>query len=528
MYGVMIVDDEDRIRQGLTKLIEWEEYGLEVIAEAANGKAALEKLDEMQINIVITDIKMPLMDGIKLIQEIHNRKLGIRIIVLSGYDDFSFVKNAMKCGAENYLLKPINKEELLSTIKDMLEDMETKRLFEIQNRAGLVYLRNNTLNHIIKNEIKLNELRDKSELLELDIIWKSNMQIAIIQPQFVYRENNSGSEGKEILLSSIFNICEKSIEQGNSCIIFTDSNSNIVFILDGTVYGAETIKSELIKCQKNMLMYLKIHSSAAVGNLVESHRNLHQSYEQALKALDYKIVYGHDKVIFYSDIQNHFERSQENIFLHDEWIANCITALQKDELVICIDKIFSAIKIQSGVLSPEQIRNITMKLIINILHKAREFYINTEKIMNHNEYMVFGTISQANDIEELKRITLDIGLKVIEDIQQLQNRKYSKLVSHVISYIEENFSMQDICLKTLANQMDISAVHLGRTFKNETGIFFSDYLNRIRIQEAKKMLLETNIKIRDITEKVGFVNTSYFFTVFKKFAGVTPGEIRQV
>lgn len=530
MYKVLIVDDEIRIRQGLSRLIEWEEYGLEIAAEAINGVDALKQLEGKDINVIITDIKMPVMDGIQLIQEINKRKLDIRIIVLSGFDDFSFVKNAMKLGAENYLLKPVNKEELLNTIKDMLEDLESKRITDIKSRAGLSYLRNNTLNRIVKNEIRLNELRDKSELLELDI-WKAGMQVAIFQPYLIDGKNLAGEsdeeEGRDIL-SSILGICESTVKAYSDCITFIDSNGRIVFIFSQAEEKTELNKKILARCQQEVISQLEIHSTIGLGSIVESQRNLYQSYEQAVQTLDYKIVYGLDKIIFYLDIQNRFEGKQEIIQSFEERIENCITALQKDDLTAYIDRIYDGIKAQGTNISPEQVRNITMKIIINIFHKAREFFIDTEKIINHNEYMVFWSISKATDIEELRKLSVEIGLKVIDAILQQQNKKYSKTVDYAVRYIQNNFGNQDLCLKTLANQMDVSAVHLGRIFKNETGMFFSDYLNQIRIQEAKRMLLETNIKIRDITEKVGFVNTSYFFTVFKKVMGVTPGEIRQV
>ncbi len=529
MHRVMIVDDEIRIRQGLSRLIEWEEYGLEIAGEAINGVDALKKLEENHISVIITDIKMPVMDGIELIKEINKRKLDVRIIVLSGFDDFSFVKNAMKLGAENYLLKPVNKEELINTIRDMLEDMESKRISDIQSRAGLTYLRNNTLNRIIKNEIRLNELKDRSELLELDI-WKSGMQVAIFQPYLINDRSSpegEAEEGKD-LRSSILEICERVVNPCSDCITFIDSNERIVFIFSWVLERQELNKSLLSRCQQGVMSQLGIHSTVALGEVVESQKYLHQSYEQAVQTLDYKIVYGLDKIIQYTDIQNRFEEKHENENLYVEWIENCIAALQEDDLNSCIDRVYSGIKAQGTGISPEQVRNITMKIIITIFHKAREFFIDTEKIINHNEYMVFWSISKAEDIEELKKLSADIGLKVIEAIRRRQNKKYSKTVDYVMTYIRDNYGNQDICLKTLANRMDVSAVHMGRIFKNETGMFFSDYLNQVRIQEAKKLLLETNIKIRDITEMVGFVNTSYFFTVFKKVMGVTPGEIRQV
>ncbi|WP_040761287.1 response regulator transcription factor [Ruminiclostridium cellobioparum] len=527
MQKVMIVDDELRIRQGLAKLIEWEEYGLEIVCEAANGKDALRQLEENEINVIVTDIKMPVMDGIELIKEINKRALDVRIIVLSGFDDFSFVKNAMKLGAENYLLKPVNKEELLGTIKDMLEDIKSKRISDIQNRAGLTYLRNNTLNRIVKNEIKPNELRDKSELLELNI-WTSSMQVAIFQPYLPNgKENESHEEGQD-LLSAIFSICEESVKPYADCITFIDSNGRIVYIFNLAGEKLERNKSLLLNCQQKVIAGLGIHSAVALGSIVESQKHIHLSYQQAVQSLDYKIVYGPDRIILYSEIRKRFEHKHEEVNIYEEWIQNCISASKAEELTACIDNVFRDIKDQGTGISPEQVRNITMKIILAIFHKAREFFINTEKIIDYNEYMVFWSISKADDIDELRKLSIDIGIKVINAVQQQQSKRYSKTVEYIINYIQNNYSQQDICLKTMANQMDVSAVHLGRIFKNETGMFFSDYLNQIRIQEAKRMLVETNIKIRDITEKVGFVNTSYFFTVFKKVMGVTPGEIRQV
>jgi two-component system, response regulator YesN len=522
MFKVLIIDDEFRIREGLKSIIEWEEYGIEIAGEASNGREALDLILKLKPNIIITDIKMPAMDGIELIKEIRNLGLNTRIVVLSGYDDFKLVKSAMKYGAENYLLKPVNSEELKITLSEIVDDLNKNIRSEIQIREGIKYLKNSTLNRVVKNEIHISELRDKMELLGINL-YASKVCVALIEAYLPPEEIVESTI--EDYNPSILSICEE-FSSHLDCIIFTDIKGNIVFIFKNIEEGYIAVKEFLEKCIKAIAAACKIDINAYVGNIVDTHRDINLSYNQALESTHYKIVCGLNRVILFSEIPNVFEKKLVNLPIDFELIRNSIRTFNKNELIAYIDKFYTELIAGSG--NPLLIRNITVKIIIQIINIMVEFKLDGSSELNVYDYTIFNRVSDADDVRLLKELVIETGCKTIAFISAAHNKKYSRLVSEAAQFIEKNYMQNNISLKILAYEMKVSATHLGRIFKAETGEYFSDYVNKVRVEKAKNLLLNTDIKINDIANLTGFNNNAYFYTIFKKWMNINPGDLRNV
>ena len=170
MYRVFIVDDEPLICKGLRETIEWDSLGLEISGEAHNGAEAMSMIATMHPHILITDIRMPGMDGIALIKSIRENDMAIRIIILSGYSDFVFLKEAIRLGVDGYLLKPIDPDELISNLRNLVTVIEEEMMKSSRIYQGMELLRTNTLNRLITNEIGRNEFEEKAELLDLQLV----------------------------------------------------------------------------------------------------------------------------------------------------------------------------------------------------------------------------------------------------------------------------------------------------------------------------------------------------------------------
>ena len=169
MYRVIIVDDEPVIRRGLRETIEWDALGLEVAGEAADGAEALKLIREIRPEILITDIRMPEMDGIELIREVKKLELNIKITILSGYSDYDYLKAAIRLGVDNYLLKPIDNDELISNLKNAVSEIEKEAAISLQIRQGTVLLRSNTLRRLVTGNISPEELKEKAEFLHIPL-----------------------------------------------------------------------------------------------------------------------------------------------------------------------------------------------------------------------------------------------------------------------------------------------------------------------------------------------------------------------
>ncbi|MBN7575774.1 response regulator transcription factor [Clostridium beijerinckii] len=529
MYGVLIVDDESIIREGLIEIICWEEYGMKIIGQASNGEEALKIIKSHNPKIVITDIRMPFMNGIELIKAIKLNSMNIRTIVLSGYDDFLYVREAMKYGAENYILKPVDKDELNNTIKEILERIENEMFSESQKKESTVLLRNNTLNRIISNEITLKEFREKQELLEINL-YCSQMCIAVIECNF-YEISEAVDEENSVHLKRFkaLNICEEIIERYIHGIVFEDKIGNITVIFrntDAEITFAE-VNEILNKCINGIEKHLKISSVAAVGAMISSHRDLHRSYKEAIESLNYKFIFGYNKVLFFDSIRGYKKKNTDILMINFDLISNHIKLCKEDEVKSYISQIYDCIIEGKQNIEQDLIINGSLELLICIFNAAKEFNINAKDLLSFKNH-AFSEIENVRDINALKEKLLESVAEIFNIIRQLKNKKFSKVVSNSIKHIEKKYYSQEISLKTLSNSMNINSAYLGRIFKTETGEFFTDYLNKVRIDKAKELLLNTNLKASDISVKVGFVNNNYFYTIFKKYTGINPGDFRKV
>lgn len=210
MYRLILIDDESHIRRGLCALIPWDEFGIEIVGEADNGRTALELIKTLHPDIAIADIKMPHMDGIELLKEVNKLSQKPKFVMLSGFDQFNFVRSAMRMGAQNYLLKPVDAEELKSTISELVACLDDEAAKKQQFDESMQALLNSTLNRLLSNRIEVRELREKCQLL--DITLRCNcMAVGIIRPLF----DNQDISLRWIMFNSL-DIC-RSMEK----IIFT-------------------------------------------------------------------------------------------------------------------------------------------------------------------------------------------------------------------------------------------------------------------------------------------------------------------
>lgn len=526
MYKVLIVDDEIGIREGLEYLIDWEEFGAAIIGAASNGQEALEAIRAHKPDIMIADIRMPVMDGLALMKEIHQLGLPIRVIVLSGYDEFTYVREAMKYGAENYLLKPVDGEELSNSVKEIVKNLDDKRFVEIKNRESIQILKNNTLSRIVRNDISFKEYVEKTEFLNIDLNFEF-MQVAVIELGLAYDAVEQHSENQWKKFASM-NICEEITANYSNALVFTDPSDHIVILFREPNLGSicETqIRRLLSECMDQINRILHIHCFSSVGSAVSSHRELGLSYRQAISFLDYKLALGLDKTAFYTNSTSNTSIQGSLLTIDTERLKDLIRTRNKTELMAYVRTIFGSYD-EGDPFTPTQIRDLLIEIVIAILNVTREFQADGRRIIDLNEFTL-KLHSTKNLMEMLDEIEKIVG-NSITHIQHVTEKRYSKIVQDAIDYVKENYFSPDISLKTLSVLIGVNAAYLGRAFKEETGEFFSDYLMKLRIERAKHLLNTSSLKVSEISSRIGLLNSNYFYTLFKKHTGMNPGDFRQV
>lgn len=278
MYRVVIADDESIIRKGLRESVEWDSLGLEISGEAGDGVEALGIIKANKPHILITDISMPEMDGIKLIKEVKNIDLNIKIIILSGFSDYAFLKEAIKLGVESYLLKPIDNDELISNLIDSVNNIE-KEIFETtQLHQGTGLLRANTLNRLVTNGISLSEFEEKASFLDISLEAEKYLCAVCVAENI---GSGAFSNYEQLAMLAVHNICNELAENGGA--VFIDAKGRVVFLFSniGEDDLRTTADAVLANASGQVLEHLGISLTASVGMTVSSVGDIWRSYDSA-------------------------------------------------------------------------------------------------------------------------------------------------------------------------------------------------------------------------------------------------------
>lgn len=522
MYKLLIVDDENQIREGLKKILNWEEYGIEICGEAFNGKQALAMIENILPQIVLTDIKMPEMDGISLLKELKAKGLATKVIVLSGYDDFSLVRQAMKYGAVDYLLKPTGKEELIQIIEellDVLEDFENRE----ESREGGDIARNHFLNRLITGSINAMEYREKSELLEINFK-KGWLAVAKLKKRGI----QSGEKDLQQENITILRRCQKYFEEKKIGMPFMNTGDDIVIILKDI---AENKKVNIYKEQLEELLNIlekefSVSLFLAVSKVVKSYRNLATAYEEADSALKYIFIFDERRILYAEEIKEYFRANEVQAVISQEKIEELIEMGKTKEMKEYLESIFGN---RQCILKGADIyvfRNMAMEVLVYFYHFLMVRMSSDRIRINKEKVIALQKLVEIETLENMKKYLAEVFAEISQQYAKYTMLPYSKIVSEALRQIKEKYADTNLSLQYLSEELNTNTAYLGRLFKKEVGNSFVDYLNWYRIEKAEVLLKETNLKGSELCEKVGFSNYNYFYVVYKKLKGKKPTEVR--
>lgn len=523
--NVMLVDDYQLITDGLKKSFDWEEEGFPVVAQALNGKQALELLKDIPVDIIFTDIRMPVMNGIELIKIVTAEYPQIKIAVLSAYDDFEQVRAAFKLGADDYLLK---QEVGADTIKNILEKFKGELLIS-QSRMELAsnqQLRTKILRG--KDEIADLPIENKNELRDVilkKLLFSESMHDAEIQKlglNFPYDklalmrftiETADVLDNAEIFFFSLEHLLCDEIEQKFSCCLLnTNYNEyNLIYSYDGD--NLHSIGNEIFVFLREKLSALTTTVlSAAVSGCGDSLNMLHNMLSQAKQALAYRFLYGKGKLLFFDDIEENEpipidaagRLSDLKKCLHNK---SLVDIFNKPSMILISAK-------ETTMLDRQQISALFTRYIWIIIEFIEEqnIAIDCDKLLVTLQFLL-----SNGSLTELNEWVMEI-LAQISGLSESQNRH----ITQFKKYISMNYANSSLKIDDVAQNLGISVGHIGKLIYKETGCHFSDYLNLYRIECAKDMLINTTKKVYEIAYDTGYSNVEHFTRVFKKLVGITP------
>jgi len=534
LYRIMIVDDEEEIRLGIIKKIDWKANGFIVVSDAENGQDALEKAEKFQPDVIMTDIKMPFMDGLELGEKLAEIMPSTKIVIFSGCDDFEYAHKAIKINAIEYVLKPINSIELIEVLKRLKiqldREYDEKRNLETLYQhyiESLPVIREQFLVGAIEGRISKNQWDEQSEKLGIDFK-ASYLSVALIHADgnLISEEANNVSIQTEsaLICISIKKIVDEYM--GNYCKFISFPYSDMVVVI-GNIEKKEDILlfikgvNEVCKVYKR-IMDLTI--SAGIGYVYNDLSQIRFSYRTAQNALDYRFILGTGKAIYIDDvepdnsIQIQFDEQEERSML------NAIKISSEEEIAEAIDNLFK--KIEDLLLPFNKYRIYLMEIMTSLLKLVQAYNLDIDKIFGQN-FNCYSYLESFDSIHEVKKWFINKALKVNYYIKRERMNSSMLLIEKAKQYIRENYNDYDISVEKLCSNLHVSPTYFSTIFKRETEMNFVSFLTTVRLEQAVKLLNTTDDKTYIIADKVGYQEANYFSYVFKRKFGVSPSKYRK-
>lgn len=528
LYNILLVDDETDVLEAMKKKIDWEALGFCLAGTAENGQEALEMAEQLHVDVVMTDIKMPYMDGLTLCKKLKENYRNIKVVIYSGFDDFEFAREAVHLEAEEYLLKPISPkdmENVFGKIKKKLDEefnqhRNVNKLYEYY-RKSLPAMQEQFVMGVLEGKITGERLKNMMEMYELDL----NAPYYVVVNLYAEAAVKEQSEKTAQLLNfSLRDMAEEYLKEKMSfyCINYLDE---VIFIfmlqedkeIENVLYHVDQI------CKMGSRV-LDVQVTGAVGQPCNSLDTLLSSYQEAKTAMEYRTILGGSQVLYIKDIE---PNPQDSVAFMEYDFQNLVRAVKIGDRKETDEAIQSFMdSLRNGCITPNQYQLICMELSTELMKIGRSYKLRTKQIFGAGEHIPWQELYKHLSVDELESWLREICNNLRHTLRHERSDSTIRLTEQAKAYIGEHYKENDLSAETLCHQLNVSAAYFSTIFKKEVGLSFVAYLTKIRLEHAVELLRTTEDKTYVIAEAVGYTEPNYFSYVFKKQYGISPSKYR--
>lgn len=537
MYKVLIVDDEKFVISLIEKLVDWETLDMEVVGSAGDGIQGIQMVERLKPDILIADVKMPGFDGISLIKKVREIDRDIKFIMISGHKRFEYAKSVMKYNVEDYLLKPIDKqelEEILSKIKKELDQRNVQR--ENENEMNKRWDTNKSLmNALFMEKLCSGQLfLGRTDLGNINSMYFTEFtshvyQCVIIQLNGI--TNNVGTSFVEDFLQSVCTNVEKLFQKICCCALGFTEHHRITFLLEYGEGMEKEVRNTLFRAfaeGTNMASkYPGLKLAFGVGEkalIFEDILPLKEALKTTEKAVDARFRDGYDSVLFYSQARTVDGEELKDMPLMLEELRRDIRSASENVIFRRIESMYASAQKELNT-NPALCTDLA-ELINNELYQYLRLFKETDDMQSGLYRKMKYKIEESTNVRELIGALTKHICECIDEIAGDSKGNLSPAIRTAKIFITSNY-MNDISLNDVANVVNLSSVYFSGLFKKEIGENFVDYLNRVRIDAAKVMLKDIRYNVSEIAGRCGFSDTRYFARIFKRIVGITPSDYRK-
>ncbi len=536
MIKVFLVEDEFNVREKMKRNINWQENDLVLVGEAGDGEMAYPMIHSTRPDIVITDIRMPFMDGLELSRLIKENLPDIKVIILSGYDEFEYAKQAINIGIIDYLLKPISSQQILESIKRVTaiiekekEQKETYDSYKLKVNETEKTQRIKFFNDLVTSKLQVSDIIRYSKEMNINIsasyynMLLLKLDIQSEGEQYYYKKNlEIGGQIEKVFMEHSFSL------------VFNRESEGWAILIKGEEEDLSDLVKRCLQLIDEILKKEEIGYYIGIG--AETNRLSHIAYcfDTANKALAYSYVLKDQKVVYYKKIdeKDSIIQFEDNTSIKDIDISTFdkkrIETFLKNGLKVEIDEFVTEYinSIGEGIKSFMFRQYSMMSIYFSIISFIKELGYSEEYILeNYGDIkQVIKVVGTKEGMEEALREMLNYSLKLRDTVSE---DKYATLINDAKEYIEQNYNNEIISLNSVAEYVNISPSHFSTIFSQETGQTFVSYLTEIRMKKAKELLRCSNMKTLEVGYAVGYKDPHYFSYIFKKTQNLTPKEYKR-
>lgn len=533
MLKVFLVEDEIVMREGIKNNINWEKEGFQFVGEASDGELAYPLIQKARPDILITDIRMPFMDGLELSRLVKQEMPELKIIILSGYDEFDYAKEAIKIGITDYLVKPISGAQLLEAVKKVariVEEEKQQRLFfetyEKERMENAQLARQKFFRRLVSGKQPVSALLKEGREIGMELA-ADRYNIVLYQ---VF--GDGGAEGYSEELNAVTAAVEELAGSMDQVLMFELDMDGWAFLLkENGERSVEEVEKEFLDRLAELAAGDGMEYFGGVGKPVMRLGELNKCYEEANRAFAYRYLIRRDQIVRSTEYQgSSFGNEDLKLSALDvnkidrKFVDSFMKTGVKSEIPHFIDEYFES-------LGEKNIQSLLFRQYVTM-----DIYFAAVAMLEQMEYGSEALVERCGDlqvmtevlatVEQTKDYLGNVFEAVIELRETVSRKKYSSLLKDAKSFIERNFDNEDISLNTVAASVNLSPNHFSTIFSQEMGQTFIEFLTFVRMEKAKELLRGTSMKTAEIAFAVGYKDPHYFSYLFKKTQDLTPREFR--
>jgi len=542
MYSLLIVDDEPTVRAGLRMYFDWTAYGIEVVGEADDGDVALEMIARQTPDLILTDVRMPNLDGITMSQRISAEYPDVKIVFVSGHDDADYLKSAMKVSAVDYIFKPVNLQELSAVIKRVVTDLDAERIERrnkeellVKLKEGMPLLREKFLLSLIEEGAPKTELEERISFLGLELPVESPYWIMVVSVDDLADVMASRSErDRQLLWYSVLNIYQELLGAYMRGYAFERRGGEFIGVLHPEHGGnsmsdtAEALFALAGDLRSNLERWLKIGVTIGIGDMAAGLSGLALAYKQAREAADYKWYLGKNRIITMDSLESAGQGDGSSLPKYDyELNEKLISALKADDA----EKLSEAVKRIFASMShgrPDGLkygRNLCLQLVLAVGQHVMELGA-ADPELEAMETELTEALYAKETLGDMHQLIEEYLFAALGRIREKRLGKTANVVERVRAYIDQHYAEVGLTVADIGKAVYLSSTYVSLLFKQETGGTIGEYLTQVRVDKAKELLRDPQYKFYDICHAIGYTDPSYFTKLFKKVTGVTPSAYR--